>query len=411
MSNTPITRAARANWGSDDSQTPILHVDMDAFFAEVELLDNPALRGQPVVVGGIGLRGVVCSATYQARAYGVRAGMPIGRAKSLCPHAHFLPTRHGVYGKVSAEVMKVLSSFTPVVEQVSVDEAYLDVSGSRLRLGNPTQIATQIRQRIRSELSLPASIGIGANKLVAKIGSSQAKPDGMLLVPANRTQDFLDVLPVAVLPGVGGKTAKILGERGIDTVAQLRMLPLAKLRRLLGDSAAFRLSQLALGKDRRPVEVSREEKSIGTETTFSENIESLSVLLEVALDQCHQNAARLRRKGLQAATISVKLRDKNFQTITRSRTLSEPTDVAAQMYQVVADTIRSQRIPAGGYRLQGVRAENLRSVSQGVQGRLDEDPRRRQAEVAMDKVRGKFGNDAVKPATLLKPPPSPSSQP
>lgn len=402
MSNAPRAKEAKRDWGSDDSQTPILHIDMDAFFAEVELLFAPQLRGLPVVVGGVGGRGVVTSATYQARAYGVRAGMPTMRARSLCPQAVFLPTRHGTYSRVSAQVMGILSEVTPVLEQVSVDEAYLDVSGSTRRLGSPVQIAQLIRRRIRKELQLPASVGIGANKLVAKLGSSNAKPDGLLLIPADRTRDFLNLLPVGALPGVGGKTAQTLHARGVESVLDLSRIDLSRLRRWLGDAHAFRLFQLAQGIDRRPVVTDTVEKSVGAETTFSENIDSPQLLREVTLDLADQTATRLRRKKLLAATVAIKLRDKDFHTVTRSRTLPVPTDVTAEIFAQARDLIEAERIPSGGYRLLGVRAENLHSLEKGVQAALDDDPRRRLAEAAMDQVRERFGKGAVKPAALLK---------
>ena len=234
MSNAPRDARAKRDWGSDDSATPILHVDMDSFFAQVEMREDPSLVGRPIIVGGTSGRGVVTSATYEARALGVRAGMPTSRARALCPGAAFIPGNHGLYQRYSRQVMAILATVTPVLEQVSIDEAFLDVSGARRRLGSPTQIARLVRARIREAVGLPASIGIAATKSVAKIASSHAKPDGLLLIPQAATVDFLHGLPVGALWGVGGKTAAILDREGIDTIGDLANAPLTRPTKLLG---------------------------------------------------------------------------------------------------------------------------------------------------------------------------------
>ena len=202
MSNAPRDARAKRDWGSDDSATPILHVDMDSFFAQVEMREDPSLVGRPIIVGGTSGRGVVTSATYEARALGVRAGMPTSRARALCPTAAFIPGSHSLYRRYSRQVMEILATVTPDLEQVSIDEAFLDVSGARRRLGPPTRIARLIRSRIRESVGLPASVGIAATKSVAKIASSHAKPDGLLLIPAPATVDFLHGLPVGALWGL-----------------------------------------------------------------------------------------------------------------------------------------------------------------------------------------------------------------
>ena len=221
MSNAPRDARAKRDWGSDDSATPILHVDMDSFFAQVEMREDPSLVGRPIIVGGTSGRGVVTSATYEARALGVRAGMPTSRARALCPTAAFIPGSHSLYRRYSRQVMEILATVTPDLEQVSIDEAFLDVSGARRRLGPPTRIARLIRSRIRESVGLPASVGIAATKSVAKIASSHAKPDGLLLIPAPATVDFLHGLPVGALWGVGGRTGAVLDREGIDTIGDL----------------------------------------------------------------------------------------------------------------------------------------------------------------------------------------------
>lgn len=221
MSNAPRDARAKRDWGSDDSATPILHVDMDSFFAQVEMREDPSLIGRPIVVGGTSGRGVVTSATYEARALGVRAGMPTSRARALCPTAAFIPGNHALYRHYSHQVMGILATITPALEQVSIDEAFLDVAGSRRRLGSPTHIARLIRTRIREAVGLPASVGIAATKSVAKIASSHAKPDGLLLIPKDAAVEFLHGLPVGALWGVGGRTGAILDREGIDTIGNL----------------------------------------------------------------------------------------------------------------------------------------------------------------------------------------------
>ena len=251
MSRAPRAQGARRSWGTDDSATPVLHVDMDAFFASVELLEHPELRGRPLIVGGQDGRGVVSAASYEARAYGVNSAMPMARAHRLCPQAVVLPVRHGHYGAVSTRVMEVLAEVTPLLEQVSIDEAFLDVSGARRRMGTPVQVATWIRSQIRQRVGVPASVGVAATKFVAKLASSHAKPDGLLLVPAHATQDFLDVLPVGAMWGVGERTAAALERWGITDVRTLAATDVRTLERILGQAAAHHLADLSHGIDPR----------------------------------------------------------------------------------------------------------------------------------------------------------------
>lgn len=403
MSVAPRSAKARRFWGDDDSATPILHMDMDAFFVEAELLKRPELHGKPVIVGGKSQRGVVSSASYEARQFGVHAGMPMTQATRLCPTATLIPPSKGYYGKLSAQVMEILRTFTPVIEQISVDEAFLDVSGAKRRLGNPVHIATLIRQQIRKELSLPASVGIASTKLVAKIASSHAKPDGILLIPHDRTTDFLWELPVGAMWGVGKKTREVLFRRGIQTIGDLAKTPEGDLIRLLGQAAGRHLHDLANGHDPRPVGNTTKEKSIGTETTFEYDIHERQKIKEVMLDQSHHNAYRLRAGGWKASTIAIKVRAADFTTATRSRTLSAPTDVAADIVEVAHQLFDSLPMPAGGIRLVGVRVENLTAAADGYQVLLDDDPSIRQREELMDSIKNKFGMDSVIPGTLARP--------
>ena len=404
MSRAPRSAAARRSWGEDDSGANILHVDMDAFFASVELLERPELAGRPVIVGGRDGRGVVSAATYEARVYGVGSAMPMARALRLCPHAVVLPVRHDVYSRVSRRVMEILGEVTPVLERVSVDEAFLDVTGARRRMGPPVSIGRWIRRELRSRLGLPASVGIASTKFVAKLASSHAKPDGLLLVPADSTRDFLDVLPVGALWGVGDKSARALARWGIDDVRALAAADVHLLVKILGEAGGRHLHDLARGIDPRPVSPEREEKSVGTEQTFFDTVSDRDHARRVLLDQAHQCAARLRAAGLRARVVVLKARGADFTTLTRSRTLADPTDLARDVFAVVERLFAALPTPPGGFRLLGVRVEGLVRAEEGVQLLLDEDPRRGAPERAADAVRQRWGPGALAPASLLAPP-------
>jgi len=401
VSRAPRSAAARRSWGDDDSGCTILHVDMDAFFVSVEILDRPELRGLPVIVGGEH-RGVVAAASYEARAFGVHSAMPATRAKMLCPQAVVLPGRHARYAEVSREVMSVLAEVTPDMEQVSIDEAFLDVSGAVRRMGSPVQIARWIRVELHRRSGVPASVGVASSKHVAKLASTHAKPDGLLLVPADATVPFLHSLPVGALWGVGEKTQQVLERHGIETVAELAATPLTVLHRTLGVAAGQRLHELAWGVDARRVEPTRAEKSVGTETTFAEDITDRAHLERVLLRQSHECAARLRADGMVAWTVAIKVRHADFTTLTRSRTLAVPTDLAHDIHAAARDLLASVQIPRAGIRLLGVRAERLTAAATtGVQSALDDDPQQALAERAMDGVRARFGSQILRPASLL----------
>lgn len=391
----------RRTWGEDDSGCTILHVDMDSFFASVEILDNPALAGRPVIVGG-GERGVVTSATYQARAYGVHAAMPTSRARRICPAAIIVPGRHHRYREVSHEVMEIVHSITDRVEVLSIDEAFLDVAGAQRRLGSPVEIAALLRERVRDEVGVPASVGIASTKHVAKLATTYAKPDGMLLVSEDQTIPFLHHLNVGAMWGVGETTRAALESKGVRTVEQLAHTPPETLARWLGPALAHRLHELSWGRDDREVSPGRVEKSIGTETTFRADVRERKELERVLLSQAHECAARLRKEGFEATRVTIKIRFSDFRTITRSRTIV-PSQIGAELGDVARSLFGAVTIPAGGVRLIGVRAEGLVSAdATGFQDLLLAPPRH-QAELAMDEITQRFGHTAITPASLLEP--------
>ena len=401
MSRAPRSQAARRSWGDDDSAAPIIHVDMDAFFASVELLEHPELVGRPVIVGGRDGRGVVSAASYEARAFGVSSAMSMAEASRRCPQAVVLPVRHGRYSQVSAQVMSVLAEITPVLEKVSIDEAFLDVTGARRRMGSPVTIGRWIRSEIRRRVGVPASVGIASTKFVAKLASSHAKPDGLLLIPAHTTQDFLNLLPVGALWGVGARTQEVLTRWGINDVRSLAATDVRHLEKILGRAAGRHLHELSHGIDPRRVEPVREEKSVGTETTFFDTVTDREHARRVLLDQTHQCAARLRAGDLRCRVVVLKARGADFTTVTRSRTLAVPTDLARDIWEIVAALFSALPSPAGGFRLLGVRVEGLLRPDDGVQLLLDEDPRRGASERAADAVRSRWGSNALAPASLL----------
>ena len=352
-------------------------------------------------MGGTSGRGVVSAASYEARAYGVASAMSMAEAHRRCPQAVVLPVRHGLYSQVSRRVMAILEQVTPAMEKVSVDEAFLDVSGARRRMGSPVEIAQWIRAEIRRRVGVPASVGIASTKFVAKLASSHAKPDGLLLVPADATRDFLDVLPVGALWGVGDKSAQVLKRWGIHDVRALAATDVRRLEKILGTAAGRHLHDLARGIDPRPVSPGREEKSVGTESTFFETITDRAHARRVLLDQTHQCAARLRAGDLRGRVVVLKARGADFVTVTRSRTLPIPTDLARDLFAIVELLFDALPTPGGGFRLLGVRVEGLARADDGVQLLLDEDPRRGAPERAADAVRRRWGRAAVAPASLL----------
>jgi DNA polymerase-4 len=387
---------------------------MDAFYASVEVRDRPELAGRPVIVGHASGRSVVLSATYPARAYGVRSAMPVGRARSLCPEAVIIPPRHGLYGAVSKEVMSIFRSVTPEVEPLSLDEAFLDVSGALRRLGRPAAIGQLIREQVAEQQGIACSVGIAVNKFVAKLASVHCKPDGLLVIPAGGVLDFLHPLPVAALWGVGEQTGKALARLGLRTVGDIAGTPVGVLEAALGRAAAAHLSALASGRDDRRVESAATEKSIGAEETFAEDIDDPELIRRELLRLSGRTAQGLRTGGYAARTIVVKLRLADFKTITRSRTLPEPTDVAQQIYATACALHAGSGLGARArLRLVGVRATGLvPAAGAETQLALGERPQSwRAAERAVDRIATRFGAGAVRPAALVDPELQPRADP
>ncbi len=389
----------------DDSGCAILHVDMDAFYASVEVRDRPDLAGRPVIVGGLAGRSVVLSATYQARAFGVRSAMPMSRARRLCPQATVIPPRHSLYSAVSRELMAIFRAVTPLVEPISLDEAFLDVSGAIRLLGSPATIGQRIRAQVAEQQQITCSVGIATNKFLAKLASVHCKPDGLLVIPAGTAVEFLHPLPVSALWGVGEKTRQVLARLGLRTVGDIAAAPLPVLERDLGKSAAAHLHALADGHDVRPVESSVREKSVGAEQTFEVDITDPATVRRELLRLSRRTARALRSGGFAARTITIKLRKSDFTTITRSRTLTEPTGETQQIYTTACSLYAASGLSGQArLRLVGVRAAGLVPASAAAtQLSLGErGPPWRDAESALDRISGRFGPDAVRPAALIE---------
>jgi DNA polymerase-4 len=382
----------------------LLHVDMDAFFASVEVRRHPELAGTPVIVGGAGNRGVVTSATYEARRYGVHSAMPTARALRLCPTATVLPGDMALYAEVSRSVMALFRSITPLVEPLSLDEAFLDVSGARRRLGDAVEIGEYIRARVYDEQGITCSVGVAGTKFVAKLASTRAKPDGLLVVRPPEVMDFLHPLPVGALWGVGPKTEEALLRLGLRTVGDLAHVPVRTLERALGPAAGAHLHALSWGRDPRRVVPDEPERSTGAEETFPTDIDDPAVIHRELLHLAERTAGRLRSTGTLARTVTIKVRFADFATLTRSRTLDVPTDVGQELYDTARTLYDALGLDRARIRLVGVRAERLIDAGTAAQ-QLELGARehgRRDAELAADRAARRFGAGAVRPATLLR---------
>jgi len=388
----------------DDEGCSILHVDMDAFYALASLLSRPELKGTPVIIAGGGNRGVVLSATYEARAFGVAAAMPIVRARRLCPRATVVAPDYARYERISRAVMALFTSVTPIVEPLSLDEAFLDVSGARRRLGSPRRIAQRIRDTIADEQGITCSVGVASTKFIAKLASSLAKPDGLLVVPEAEVVSFLHQLPVGALWGVGDRTEEALQRLGLHTVADIANTPVDTLRRALGENAGPALHALAWGRDTRPVVPTRRERSIGADETFSFDVDDPAYIHRELLKLSDRTAARVRAAGMVGRTISIKVRFSDFTTITRSRTLRDPTDVSRDIYATARALFAGLGLQRARLRLVGVRMEGLMDSDQApIQGLLDEPEHGwRDADRAVDQASARFGAGAVRPASLVE---------
>jgi DNA polymerase-4 len=382
---------------------PILHVDMDSFFVEVERSADPSLRAIPVAVGGTGRRGVIASASYEARRHGVMSAQPTATAMKLCPALVVIPPSHRRYSEVSAEVFAIFRSFTPVVEGLSLDEAFLDVSGLRRHHETPVAVGEAVRERIRSELQLPASVGVASNKMLAKLASEAAKPDGLRYIPSSHQFDFLHALPASSLWGVGPATLASLKRLGVETVGDIAAIPEETLVGLLGPVSGLHLRQLSLGEDPRPVEPDSEAKSVSVEETYSRDLESRAILESALLSQAQRLSSRLRRAGLAGRTVTLKVRFDDFTTLTRSHTTETPHDGPRDLYREAIGLLSriELRRPV---RLLGLGAGLLEETGNARQLELAESESWDRVEEAVMGIRERFGDSAVTPARLVSPP-------
>ncbi|MGP0031061.1 MAG: DNA polymerase IV [Acidimicrobiales bacterium] len=409
--------------GEPPAVPAILHVDMDAFFASVEVLDDPTLAGRPVIVGGAGARGVVASCTYEARAFGVRSAMPSVRARQLCPHAVFLPGRHGRYAEISGRLHEILKDITPLVEPIGLDEAFMDVTGALRRLGPPEAIAHGLRQRVRSVLSLECAVGIGRSKMIAKLASRAAKPKasragivagpGVVRIGPEAEMAFLHGHPVEALWGVGPATATRLHGLGVRTVGDLAALPGDTLARRLGQASGRHLAALARGEDPSPVTPDRPAKSIGHEETFSEDLVDRAVLERHVLRMAESVATMLRGASSSARTITVKVKFPDLSLQTRSHTLGRAITTGGAIGQVAAALLAGVEV-ADGVRLLGVSASNLSGSGgdqlsfdlgdgrgEGTQSASSREQSWQDVTAAVDAIRNRFGRSSVGSASMV----------
>ena len=379
----------------------ILHVDMDAFYASVAERDDPSLRGKAVVVGA-GARGVVLSANYAARKYGIRAAMPVGRAKRMAPHAIFVTPDHQRYSEVSAKVMEIFDSFTPLVEPISLDEAFLDVTGARKLLGTGREIAVEIRRQVEASEGITCSVGIAPSKFIAKLASGHCKPNGILEIPADRILNFLHPLPVNAIWGVGPKTAETLERLGLRTVADIANLPRATLIRALGQASGASLYELAWGRDYRDVTPNEPDKSISAAETFAQDIDDPEEILQEFLRLTEKAAARLRENNYYAKTISIKVRFADFSTISRSKTLPLPIDSTHDIYEIAKSLYSALNLDRARLRLVGISLDNLSEAApeQLLLGAREKGWR--EADTAIDRAKLRFGGGSVRPGRLIR---------
>ena len=377
----------------------IIHVDMDAFYASVEILDNPKLKGKPVVVGASPeQRGVVAAASYEARKFGIHSAMPMATAIRLCPEIVVLPVRMERYVEISNEIHEIFARYTPQIEPISIDEAFLDVTGSMQLFGSAEKIGRQIKQQIKKELGLTASVGIAPNKFLAKLASDLRKPNGFVVITEANKQEILDPLDISRIWGIGKVTEKALNSIGIKTIGQLKKADPAKLENILGNTTAHILS-LARGTDHREVESTQVSKSMSSEETFPKDIKDKNTLLDVLLNQVNEVAQRLREEKLQAKTITLKLRYGDFRTITRSNTLQKATNTTATLWKEAKEVfLKWHKESSGALRLLGFGTSGLVSEN-GGQGELfidAEDQKQRKVDEVFDQIKKKYGDNAVR---------------
>jgi DNA polymerase IV len=380
----------------------ILHVDMDAFYASVAEKDNPKLKGKAVVVGA-GRRGVVSAANYEARKFGIRAAMPVYKAKALAPHAIFISPDMARYEEVSIEVMKIFEEVTPLVEPISLDEAFLDVTGSKRLLGSGRQIADLIRRRVEEQEGITCSVGISHNKFIAKIASNHCKPNGVLEIDPEKVLDFLHPLAAKEIWGVGPKTNEQLMKMGLLTVGDIANTPRSTLIRVLGQASGSSLYELAWGRDYRDVETEHIEKSISASETFDLDLDSQEEILKEFLRLTERGVERMREKAFATNTISIKVRFADFKTISRSKTVDLPITGTQEIFEVVKNLYLSLNLDRVLIRLVGISLDSLVEDEDVTQLTLGERATGwRQADKAIDRIKGKFGAGSLRPARLVE---------
>jgi len=384
----------------------VLHIDMDAFYASVEQLDHPELRGKPVIVGGSSNRGVVSAASYEARKFGVRSAMPIFQAKKRCADGIFVPVRMSRYKQMSDQVMEILEKYSPTVEQVSIDEAFLDLSGLERLHGSSEQIARRIKDEIRSVLSLSCSVGIAPNKFLAKVASESNKPDGTTIIPSREAGAVARSLPAGKVPGVGKKTVDRLARLKVITLGDLLALPEAVLLKAVG-KFAYTLLEYAKGKDESPVVSHTDAKSISSEETFEENTNDFEVLRKELLAQAEEVGQRLRKNKLKGSTVTLKLRRADFDRITRSISFSEASDSTNTLYGHALRLLEAVDL-SEKFRLIGIAVSGFAKTKSAAEqltlfgGESRRDESWREVEKAMDSIKDKFGYEAIKRGTLIE---------
>jgi len=385
-----------------DQLATILHVDMDAFYASVAEKDNPKLKGKAVVVGA-GRRGVVSSANYEARKFGIRAAMPVYKAKALAPHAIFISPDMARYEEVSSQVMKIFEEVTPLVEPISLDEAFLDVTGSKRLLGSGRQIADLIRRRVEEQEGITCSVGIAHNKFIAKIASNHCKPNGVLEIDPEKVLDFLHPLAAKEIWGVGPKTNEQLMKMGLLTVGDIANTPRSTLIRVLGQASGSSLYELAWGRDYRDVETEQVEKSISASETFDLDLDSQEEILKEFLRLTERGVERMREKGFATNTISIKVRFADFKTISRSKTVDLPITGTQEIFEVVKNLYLSLNLDRVLIRLVGISLDSLVEDEDVKQLTLGERATGwRQADKAIDRIKGRFGAGSLRPARLVE---------
>lgn len=393
---------------TDNHRLSIIHLDLDAFFASVEQRDNPVYREKPLIVGGMSEggnpnKGVVCAASYEARKYGIHAGMPIWEARQKCHEGIFIPSQMNKYLEISKKFFQICSTYTPLLEPLSIDELFLDVSGCESLFGSSECIGRKIKERVWWELRIKVSVGIAENKFLAKIATNLGKPDGFFIIHSDKIQKILYPLPISALWGIGKKTENLLKKSGIYKVKQLVEMPDSIIENLLGKNGK-KIKLLAQGTDKTPVTPPSIVKSMGKETTFSTNITEKTVLTKELLKISQLVGYAARKKGYKGQTITLKIRFHNFITSSRSKTLENPTNIDDIIFKTVVELLDKARHKKGGVRLLGIKLSNLTSKNEKKQLKFlrDKDDKLEQLTQSLDKIREKFGSKAVTRARLLK---------